>query len=237
MHPYFFSHPLPARPGEIPWFEDSHELDRRKFRGQRAAMPPAPPGGSVGIGPNGGWANSGARAGPENRNSRIPGAASRVGKSNPPGGHGSFFRRTLDNRGNEMHSMRTRQGNEGTNQSLPLSQRESGLPPKPPLPTPTHQTWGGNQSNRSARDRTRFSSRLDGNVDSYIPSYSGMGERIRGRDGDSPSSTTEYRDTKLEQSHQAARRDNYRDYTSRKRSRSPVMKNGGRNTDRELYRR
>lgn len=177
-------------------------------------MPPAPPGGSVGMGPNGGWANSGARAGSENRNSRIPGGAARVGKSNPSGSHGGFSR---------------------TNQSLPLSQRESSLPPKPPLPT--YQTWSGNQFNRSGRDRTRFSSRPDGNVDSYIPSYSGMGDRVRGKDGDSPSSTTEYRDTKPEQSHQATRRDNYRDHISRKRSRSPVMKNGGRNTDRELYRR
>ncbi|KAL8945118.1 MAG: hypothetical protein Q9211_000330, partial [Gyalolechia sp. 1 TL-2023] len=56
QHPYFDSHPLPARPGDIPRFEDSHELDRRKFRGQKAALPPAPAGGSVGMGANGDWA-------------------------------------------------------------------------------------------------------------------------------------------------------------------------------------
>ncbi|KAL9057820.1 MAG: hypothetical protein Q9206_002190 [Seirophora lacunosa] len=46
-HPYFTNHPLPARPGDIPRFEDSHELDRRKFRGQKLERPPAPAGGSA----------------------------------------------------------------------------------------------------------------------------------------------------------------------------------------------
>ncbi|KAF3479585.1 CMGC/CDK protein kinase [Arthroderma uncinatum] len=46
-HPYFTTPPLPARPGDIPSFEDSHELDRRKFRGQKAALPPAPAGGKA----------------------------------------------------------------------------------------------------------------------------------------------------------------------------------------------
>ncbi|KAL8962275.1 MAG: hypothetical protein Q9193_001297 [Seirophora villosa] len=56
-HPYFTNHPLPARPGDIPRFEDSHELDRRKFRGQKLERPPAPAGGSVGMGVNGDWIN------------------------------------------------------------------------------------------------------------------------------------------------------------------------------------
>ncbi|ERF72922.1 Serine/threonine-protein kinase bur1 [Endocarpon pusillum Z07020] len=58
-HPYFHSPPFPARPGDLPQFEDSHELDRRKFRGQKQALPPAPAGGSVGMGPNGQWAENG----------------------------------------------------------------------------------------------------------------------------------------------------------------------------------
>ncbi|KAI9797527.1 MAG: serine/threonine protein kinase, CMGC, CDC2/CDK sub [Piccolia ochrophora] len=48
-HPYFRSEPLPANPGDLPRFEDSHELDRRRFRGQRAALPPAPAGGTHGA--------------------------------------------------------------------------------------------------------------------------------------------------------------------------------------------
>ncbi|KAJ5214631.1 hypothetical protein N7449_001800 [Penicillium cf. viridicatum] len=39
-HPYFTTSPLPARPGEIPQFADSHELDRKKFRSQRSPHPP-----------------------------------------------------------------------------------------------------------------------------------------------------------------------------------------------------
>ena len=58
-HPYFHSDPLPARPSDLPHAEDSHELDRRKFRGQKAALPPAPAGGSVGIGAQGDWAMNG----------------------------------------------------------------------------------------------------------------------------------------------------------------------------------
>ncbi|KAL8665857.1 MAG: hypothetical protein Q9202_001980 [Teloschistes flavicans] len=56
-HPYFKTPPLPARPGDIPHFEDSHEFDRRRHRGQKAALPPAPAGGSVGIRANGDWIN------------------------------------------------------------------------------------------------------------------------------------------------------------------------------------
>ncbi|RMZ86151.1 hypothetical protein DV737_g202, partial [Chaetothyriales sp. CBS 132003] len=48
-HPYFTTPPLPARPGDLPSFDDSHELDRRKFRDQKNKPPPAPAGGSVGI--------------------------------------------------------------------------------------------------------------------------------------------------------------------------------------------
>ncbi|KAH0846542.1 serine/threonine-protein kinase bur1 [Fonsecaea monophora] len=58
-HPYFHSAPYPARPEELPSFEESHELDRKKFRDQRTKRPPAPAGGSVGIGPQGEWGISG----------------------------------------------------------------------------------------------------------------------------------------------------------------------------------
>ncbi|MCJ1310189.1 serine/threonine protein kinase, CMGC, CDC2/CDK sub [Agyrium rufum] len=63
-HPYFTTPPLPLRPGDIPQFEESHELDRRKFRDQKAKLPPAPAGGAVGMGANGNWANGG----PHNNN-------------------------------------------------------------------------------------------------------------------------------------------------------------------------
>src|ERR1700735_4544662 len=63
QHPYFRNAPLPARPGDLPSFEESHELDRRKFRGQKAAPPPAPKGGTVGMGPNGGQGGWGEPSG------------------------------------------------------------------------------------------------------------------------------------------------------------------------------
>ncbi|KAF2841694.1 Pkinase-domain-containing protein, partial [Patellaria atrata CBS 101060] len=55
-HPYFRNDPKPARPEDLPAYADSHELDRRNTRGERPALPPAPAGGTVGMGPNGEWA-------------------------------------------------------------------------------------------------------------------------------------------------------------------------------------
>ncbi|KAL5594766.1 hypothetical protein BROUX41_001680 [Berkeleyomyces rouxiae] len=46
-HPYFKIDPLPAKPHELPKFEESHELDRKKFQDRKAALPPAPKGGIV----------------------------------------------------------------------------------------------------------------------------------------------------------------------------------------------
>ena len=54
-HSYFTNHPLPARPEDLPTFEDSHELDRRNARGQKPALPPAPAGGTVGLDFNEDW--------------------------------------------------------------------------------------------------------------------------------------------------------------------------------------
>lgn len=188
------------------------------------------------MAPNGGWTNSGARTGMENRNSRIPGAA-RVSKPNPTGSHDNHFRRTMDNRGNDVHSARTRQGIESINQPFQLPQREGGLPQKPPLST--YQTWGGNQFNRAGKDRAhqnRFSGRPEGSVDSYVPSYSGTSDRVWERDGDSLSPSTNHRHPRSEQTSRRDR-DNYRDYNSRRRSRSPDLWKGDRATDGGPYRR
>ena len=51
--------PLPANPADLPTFEESHEFDRRKFQDRRAALPPAPKGGTVGRGPEANGAASG----------------------------------------------------------------------------------------------------------------------------------------------------------------------------------
>lgn len=58
-HPYFKMSPLPMQPHEIPRYEESHELDRRKFHDRRANLPPAPKGGTVGVGPDANGATAG----------------------------------------------------------------------------------------------------------------------------------------------------------------------------------
>ncbi|KKA29055.1 hypothetical protein TD95_002192, partial [Thielaviopsis punctulata] len=52
QHPYFKMDPLPAKPHELPAFEESHELDRKKFQSRKAALPPAPKSGAVGRAPD-----------------------------------------------------------------------------------------------------------------------------------------------------------------------------------------
>lgn len=58
-HAYFRMAPLPMEPHEIPMYEESHELDRRKFHDRKAALPPAPKGGTVGVGPDANGATAG----------------------------------------------------------------------------------------------------------------------------------------------------------------------------------
>lgn len=207
-HPYFSSPPLPAQPGELPRFEDSHEFDRRRFRGQKAAVPPAPAGGSVGIGSNGEWmTTSGGRTGVGSKASRIPGAV-RADHPSVYGNHGSQSRAPD---GQTLGSYPKR-GIEGLNQ-FHSWQRDGGLPPNPTAAIP--QPPGGRQGEfiekRSdwRRDRThqgRHSGRLDGNTDSYIPSYNRTTERARGRRDDS------------------SRHDYDRDHAISRRSRSPNPK-------------
>ncbi|KAL1999661.1 hypothetical protein VTN02DRAFT_4203 [Thermoascus thermophilus] len=230
-HPYFLNPPLPARPGELPHFEDSHELDRRKFRGQKAALPPAPAGGSVGMDPNGEWTtNSGVRSGAEHRNSRIPSTA-RAGHSNSSVS-GNSARRPF--------------GVDDSYQHLPAWNREGGLPPKPP--PPAHQAWTGGQSWRGEnradqrRDRShqpRIPGRSDGKLDSYVPKYDGIRDRPRDRDDSVSRSTTDWREGKSDYSRHMDRQDYGYDHPSRRRSRSPAPRDRGRDPDKRynVYRR
>ncbi|KAK5107275.1 hypothetical protein LTR62_001591 [Meristemomyces frigidus] len=58
-HEYFTTEPLPSRPEDIPRYEDSHELDaRRRGNEKQRNLPPAPAGGTVGMGPDE-WHGSG----------------------------------------------------------------------------------------------------------------------------------------------------------------------------------
>ncbi|PYI10100.1 Pkinase-domain-containing protein [Aspergillus sclerotiicarbonarius CBS 121057] len=227
-HPYFFSPPLPARPGELPSFEDSHELDRRRFRGQR---PPAPAGGSIGIGgPNGSWAtSSGNRTGVDSRNSRLPNAA-RVGWNS--GTQGVPPQRSLDNRNCEMHAARSRTGGEEPSQE---PWHKGGLPPRPP--TSNHQTWASGNIGRVGRDRNHQGrGRSEGSLDSYVPNYAGGSERHWERDHSS-SNNMDRREPNNDQAHQFMRRDYSRENFSRRRSRSPNLREGSRDVARAFHRR
>ncbi|KAJ5126236.1 hypothetical protein N7448_005547 [Penicillium atrosanguineum] len=199
-HPYFTTPPLPARPGDIPRFQDSHEFDKKKPP-QRPPMPPAPAGGSANTASNGGWASSGSR-GPDSR-SRFPGAA-RGGRPNAPGpGNGNTHR----------------------GGSFPPS-RDNGLPPRPP--TSARPPWDGSQTGRSEgrddqrRDRPnqgRTSGRFTNNVDSYVPNYGIPQERARDSGDQNSQSNPEWRNSN--------RRDHRRD-APRRRSRSPSFRDSSR---------
>ncbi|KAN0076007.1 Protein kinase-like domain containing protein [Elaphomyces granulatus] len=243
-HPYFLTPPLPARPEDLPHFEDSHELDRRKFRGQRAALPPAPAGGSVGMVPNGEWAtNPASRPGPEHRGIRMPGISnsSTVG-STVSSVSGAPPRRPFDNRISES-STQGRQDIDDSSQHLPGWQKDGGLPPRPPAPT-FHpwigtQGWRGDSRFDPRRERVhqpRVGGRPDGKLDSYIPRYDGQNNRPRNRGDDSSRHEPDSRDGKSDVIH--GRRDHIRDHLKR-RSQSPSSRERERNEDPSfnLYRR
>lgn len=155
-HPYFSNQPLPARPGELPVFEDSHELDRRKFHGQKAALPPAPAGGSVGMGPNGEW-TSGSGPRPDVKSNRVPSAV-RGGFAN---GASGGPRRAYDSRVPESVHSHNRHASDDSR----------------------GRDWRGD--GRSEQRRERQPGRGDGRpagLDSYVPNYDGADDRHRGRD-------------------------------------------------------
>ena len=241
-HPYFQSDPLPAKPHELPQFEDSHELDRRRFRGQRAAMPPAPEGGAVGVGPQGerpggagAGAGAGARPGQQWRNESggsrngHGGHDDRPRSSGPasgiplPAGHRQAMPRQPHQAGPTVGGRQPAWANGGG---------ERGLPPRPP-----HTGWCGGDGNADRardwdrdhdRDRDRPPIRGSGaNIDTYVPSY-GNSDAQRGRaDGtrrDERWNGSRREDRDDRDRHPRDRRDHGRRYDEppRRRSRSPV---------------
>ncbi|KAH8702645.1 putative cyclin-dependent protein kinase Sgv1 [Talaromyces proteolyticus] len=195
-HPYFSSPPLPARPGELPHYEDSHEFDRRQFRPK--PRPPIPPAGGTG---EGNWStNTGSRSGMEQGN-RAPGAS-----------RGSFVPRS--NAANLRHTA------------------DDTLPPKPPHTS--QQPWSSNQTRRNDTRAERrkdghyppwSANRNDGKVDTYVPKY------------DAHDKSDAYHDTPTDPARYGSRRDPYNS-NNRRRSRSPVLRDKGReDSNYYLYRR
>lgn len=247
-HPYFKNSPLPAKPEEIPQFEDSHELDRRKFRGQRAALPPAPAGGTVGMGPNGEWANGSSTA--NSQSSRRP-------LGGPPGGAGSFQRGAINHapprNAYEDRMPYTQQqqnyGAPGPSAPLPAMHRPSwgrdghGLPPRPP---PSNVGWQGQgwagDGPTDPRPQARGGGLVSGasRADTYIPSYAHGGDGPRGRDDGLRRDDGSRRDERGGAGRYGDRRDYEVRAAGRRRSRSPDPHRDDarmRDGNREVYRR
>lgn len=262
QHPYFRNTPLPAKPGDLPTFEESHELDRRKFRGQKAAPPPAPKGGTVGMGPNGG--GQGAWGG-------------------EPGGNGNQSYGNGDNYGGyrpHQNGSRYPSHSDHRNGGPPLppegrrpawrqnDRLDTRIPPRPPpVNTDNYISYDGGRSD--ARDGHRSRSRdLDrerpplprsragvSNGDTYIPSYGpdtgrpSREDRPRSRD-DRPRRRDDRDDRRYDRD-RLDYDDRSRSVQTRSRSRSPVRdrdrdrirerepleRDRDRGRDRDIYRR
>lgn len=169
-HPYFRNDPLPARPEDLPKFEESHELDRRKFRGQKAALPPAPKGGTVGMGQHGNWEAtvSGSYAG-TNSDGYNPYRQS----------NGTRYSHQASYRNNNINS------SSGTEERRPAWSRSRDRPDTrlPPRPPPADYGRGdrsdGYRPHSRGFERVPHSSRIrtSSNIDTYIPSYGSDGGR------------------------------------------------------------
>ncbi|KAF2721333.1 Pkinase-domain-containing protein [Polychaeton citri CBS 116435] len=176
QHPYFtVAQPPPSKPEDLPTYADSHELDsRRRGHEKQRALPPAPKGGTVGMGPDewngqgpppsGHWQNGFDSRGmpPQSGFSRDRGLPPHRGYEDrrgapPPGG-----RRPAWQQGQGPPPPTTR--------PLPSS---NNLPPRPPVEIP------GGGGGRSGPVPTRGGPPVVERVDTYIPSYSSAKPRDR----------------------------------------------------------
>ncbi|MCJ1461143.1 serine/threonine protein kinase, CMGC, CDC2/CDK sub [Mycoblastus sanguinarius] len=239
-HSYFKNNPLPAKPGEIPQFQESHELDRKKFREQKANLPPAPAGGTVGMGPDGDFTNG---SGHPTIHGQYRG---------PRGGAGGFYndqqvyaprQNGYDNRYQDPQRDFRRPppppGPPPPSRRPAWAPEANGLPPRPP--PPSNPGFGGQLHRSNAPHdggRARPTPRECGGgsrIDTYIPSYANREDGYRDRDdvrrGREDGTR---RDDRGDRGRQGDRRDqDHRD--GRRRSRSPDR--GERDRNRELYRR
>lgn len=237
-HPYFTNTPLPAHPSEIPHFEDSHELDRRKFRGQKAALPPAPAGYDVGMGPNGDWGHGGGQVYTSNLQ------RSRGGNSTFQNNQQPYMSRS-----NQYENRAHNPPQENRHLAMPIlssshrptwARDANGLPPRPP---PSNSGWGGSGGwvGEVPSDLTR--GRLSrpgppragmGHSDTYIPSYASRDDGFRAREDG------QWRDERGERGWHGDRREHNSREPGRRPSRTPDLhrdRDRDRDRNRELYRR
>ncbi|QDS69976.1 hypothetical protein FKW77_002969 [Venturia effusa] len=205
QHPYFTNHPLPSRPEDIPWFADSHELDKRNGRPPAQNLPPAPQGGTVGGGPNGEWTGNGPptngwdngrgghRGAPRHNghgyvNSRIPQGAYDV-RGVQPGYDSRGPPRGGDRRQPWANGESSRDHGPPRHLQPPPEGIRHALPCRPDVAVPSlvpprerdrepRDRGGDRDRDRGHHDRRPPGAGSSANLDSYVPAY-----RSEGRGG------------------------------------------------------
>ena len=231
-HKYFTTLPLPAKPENIPRYEDSHELDRRKHNEKRAALPPAPAGGAVGIEPDEPWGGTGPFDGDFSNGYHDRGRFAPRGPpgvpAGPPPARGRYDDRGApppprerDDRRAPAWARGPPADARGDGRRLPTDDRAYPLPPM----------RGGGPPGATRND-----------VDSYIPNYTAGGPPPR-RDGELPprrrSRENKHRDRDRDRDRVDRDRARDGDREHRRhgtRSRSPLGDRNGRERDRERER-
>ncbi|KAK4501939.1 hypothetical protein PRZ48_007749 [Zasmidium cellare] len=170
QHEYFKTEPLPSKPESLPRYEDSHELDsrRRGHQEKQRNLPPAPAGGTVGMGPDDFGPNGVPYQNGYGGYDRGPRGGYR--DRPPPGAGGPPPRGYDDRRGPPPPPIQGgreptwRQGARPPPQNgHSLPQRPDSLPARPDVP----RVGGAPPPPPAAASRN--------NVDTYIPSYQGGG--------------------------------------------------------------
>ena len=253
-HPYFKTEPLPAKPGDIPQFQESHELDRRKFREQKEKPPAAPRGGTVGMGLDGDFVN---------------GVVPNGGQQQFHGGRGHYNGQHAHQPRRHDYDHRSQQSSFGSRvpppppSGIPPPQRQpawerggapNGLPPRPPVDIPKGGPgFAGGRSFDASRDRGppdvgKDRGSYDGGrprprgggppqVDTYIPSYASRDDAgRRGRDDGYRGRDDGHR--REDRGRVGDRREQYDERDAgRRRSRSPAYRERDWERNREPYRR
>lgn len=231
QHEYFRVEPLPLKPGEVPKFNDSHELDGKKNR-NRGVLPPAPAGGAVGA-PNDwssrdpAWHNSGRRPDQWTNgvNSRRPPPESRIPPSVPHREHRPAW-------------------SKGSSSDHPAN-----LPPRPPVgdSRDSRRDRGRDDRHRGGSGPPRDARQTTAEVDTYFPSYGADDRRPPPGSGSHPPPRAWDRDRDRGHGHER-RRDGSRDPGADRRERGysggpPPQRGMSRERDRDqlhdrnLYRR
>ncbi|CAK4033108.1 Serine threonine- kinase bur1 [Lecanosticta acicola] len=186
QHPYFKTYPLPAKPEALPQYNDSHELDARR-RGnheKQRALPPAPAGGTVGMGPDE-WAPGPGPNGYQNGYGYGDRRGYGRDRGVPSPGHGPP-RGYDDRRGPPAPPVTGREPAwRQADRRPPPPSNGHALPPRPTGDLPLSRAERADRVDAPARGPPPPPAANRSNVDTYIPSYQ-RGPSYEDRDGRPP---------------------------------------------------